>query len=237
MIPDTPLQTLPEPQEIDIGLPGAHLAGALMVPDDAKGIVLFAHGSGSSRHSPRNRYVAEILQRARLGTLLMDLLTREEDAIDQYTRQYRFDIARLANRLIGAIDWLSTQSATRNLPLGLFGASTGAAAALQAAGARPTLVRAVVSRGGRPDLAGDALEHVRAPTLLIVGANDTPVIPLNESARMRLRAPSQLMLVPGASHLFEEPGTLAEASGLARDWFLRHLASDRPNDVTRTTKE
>ena len=237
MTPDTPLQTLPEPHEIDIDLSGAHLAGALTVPDDAKGIVLFAHGSGSSRHSPRNRYVAEILQRARLGTLLMDLLTREEDAIDQYTRQYRFDIARLANRLIGAIDWLSTQSATRNLPLGLFGASTGAAAALQAAAARPALVRAVVSRGGRPDLAGDALEHVRAPTLLIVGANDTPVIPLTESARMRLRVLSKLVLVPGASHLFEEPGTRAEASGLARDWFLRHLASDRRNDVTRTTKE
>jgi pimeloyl-ACP methyl ester carboxylesterase len=237
MNPSTHRQTSLEPLEIHIGLPGADLGGALTVPEGAKGIVLFAHGSGSSRHSPRNRYVAEVLQRAGLGTLLMDLLTREEDAIDQYTRQFRFDIALLAKRLTGAIDWLAHYVATRNLPIGLFGASTGAAAALQAAAARPDLVRAVVSRGGRPDLAGDALERVQAPTLLIVGANDTPVIPLNESARKRLQAPSQLVLVPGASHLFEEPGTLAEASGLARDWFLSHLASDRPNDVTRTTKE
>ena len=237
MNPSTHRQTVLEPQEIHIGLPGADLGGALTVPEGAKGIVLFAHGSGSSRHSPRNRYVAEILQGAGLGTLLMDLLTREEDAIDHYTRQYRFDIARLANRLIGAIDWLSNQPATRDLPIGLFGASTGAAAALQAAAARPDLVRAVVSRGGRPDLAGDALERVLAPTLLIVGANDTPVIPLNESARMRLRTPSQLVLVPGASHLFEETGTLAEASGLARDWFLQHLASTLADDATRTTDE
>jgi dienelactone hydrolase len=224
-------QTLPEPQEIDIDLPGAHLAGAFTVPDDAKGIVLFAHGSGSSRHSPRNRYVAEVLQRAGLGTLLMDLLTREEDAIDNYTRQFRFDIALLASRLIAAIDWLSSQPTTRGLPIGLFGASTGAAAALQAAAARPALVRAVVSRGGRPDLAGDALERVQAPTLLIIGADDMPVIPLNESARKRLRTSSQLVLVPGASHLFEEPGTLAEASQLAKDWFLRFLVSELPHDA------
>jgi dienelactone hydrolase len=237
MNPSSPLQPLPEPQEVHIELPGAHLAGALAVPNDALGIVLFAHGSGSSRHSPRNRYVAEVLQRAGLGTLLMDLLTREEDAIDQYTRHYRFDITLLANRLIGAIDWLSNQSATCNLPIGLFGASTGAAAALQAAAARPALVRAVVSRGGRPDLAGASLERVRAPTLLIVGGNDTPVIPLNELAQKQLRVPSQLTLVPGATHLFEEPGTLAEASKLAREWFLRHLAFERPNNVTKANME
>jgi pimeloyl-ACP methyl ester carboxylesterase len=186
-------------------------------------MVLFAHGSGSSRHSPRNRLVAEDLQQAGLGTLLMDLLTSEEDAIDQVTRQFRFDIPLLGDRLTGAIDWLRSVRATEALPIGLFGASTGAAAALLAAAARPDQVSAVVSRGGRPDLAGDALELVRAPTLLIVGANDAQVIPLNEAARRRLRAPVELALVPGASHLFEEPGTLAEASALAREWFLRYL--------------
>ena len=231
MNPTPPLQILPEPHEVDIDLLGAHLQGALAVPEGAKGIVLFAHGSGSSRHSPRNRYVAEILQGANLGTLLMDLLTREEDAIDRYTRQFRFDITLLASRLIAAIDWLSSQPTTRNLPIGLFGASTGAAAALRAAASRPDLVQAVVSRGGRPDLAGDALERVQAPTLLIVGADDIPVIPLNESARKRLQTSSQLALVPGASHLFEEPGTLAEASRLAKDWFLRFLVSELPHDA------
>ena len=232
MNPNTPRQTVGEPQEIHIELPGAHLEGALTVPGGAKGIVLFAHGSGSSRHSPRNRYVAEVLQRAGLGTLLMDLLTREEEAIDQYTRQYRFDIGLLADRLTGAIDWLANHPATRGLPIGLFGASTGAAAALRAAAGRPDLVHVVVSRGGRPDLAGDALERVQAPTLLILGSKDTPVIPLNESAQRRLRVPSQLVLVPGATHLFEEPGTLAQASSLARDWFLQHLASERSDATT-----
>jgi putative phosphoribosyl transferase len=186
--------------------------------------VLFAHGSGSSRHSPRNRYVAEILQGAGLGTLLMDLLTRDEEAVDQFTRQFRFDIGLLADRLTGAIDWLERLPEARDLPIGLFGASTGAAAALQAAAARPDRVRAVVSRGGRPDLAGEALGHVRAPTLLIVGADDTPVIPLNEAALRQMAAPAEMRLVPGASHLFEEPGTLAAASALAREWFVRHLA-------------
>ena len=194
------------------------------VPEEARGLVLFAHGSGSSRHSPRNRYVAEILQAAGLGTLLMDLLTRDEDEVDRFTRQFRFDIELLADRLTGAIDWLERQAETRELLVGLFGASTGAAAALQAAAARPNRVRAVVSRGGRPDLAGDALERVQAPTLLIVGADDAPVIPLNEAARRRMKAPVEMRLVPRASHLFEEPGTLAAASGLARDWFMRQLA-------------
>jgi len=153
----------------------------------------------------------------------MDLLTHDEDAVDQATRQFRFDIGLLADRLAGAIDWLEGLPEARELPIGLFGASTGAAAALQAAAARPHRVRAVVSRGGRPDLAGEALEHVRAPTLLIVGADDTPVIPLNDAALRRLKAPAEMRLVPGASHLFEEPGTLAAASALARDWFVRHL--------------
>jgi len=164
------------------------------------------------------------LQADGLGTLLMDLLTRAEDEIDQFTRQFRFDIELLSSRLTGAIDWLERRPETHELPIGLFGASTGAAAALRAAAARPDRVRAVVSRGGRPDLAGEALEHVRAPTLLIVGADDTPVIPLNDAARRRMKASVVMRLVPGASHLFEEPGTLATASTLARDWFVRQLA-------------
>jgi putative phosphoribosyl transferase len=217
-------QPLLEPRDVRLSLPGAELEGSLTLPEEAPGLVLFAHGSGSSRHSPRNRYVAEILQGAGLGTLLMDLLTRDEEAVDQFTRQFRFDIGLLADRLTGAIDWLERLPEARDLPIGLFGASTGAAAALQAAAARPDRVRAVVSRGGRPDLAGEALEHVRAPTLLIVGADDTPVIPLNEAALRQMEAPAEMRLVPGASHLFEEPGTLAAASALARDWFVRHLA-------------
>jgi putative phosphoribosyl transferase len=228
---------LPEPLDVRIPLPGAELGGYLTIPEDARGLVLFAHGSGSSRHSPRNRYVAEILQRAGLGTLLMDLLTRDEDAVDQFTRQHRFDIGLLADRLTGAIDWLEQSPEARDLPIGLFGASTGAAAALQAAAARPDRVRAVVSRGGRPDLAGEALARVRAPTLLIVGADDTPVIPLNDAARRRMTAPVEMRLVPGASHLFEEPGTLAAASALARDWFVSHLAPEAGSDSSRSTEE
>jgi pimeloyl-ACP methyl ester carboxylesterase len=167
--------------------------------------------------------VAEVLQHAGLGTLLMDLLTQDEEAIDQFTRQFRFDITLLSDRLTDANDWLEQQPETRGLGVGLFGASTGAAAALRAAAARPRIVRAVVSRGGRPDLAGNALGAVRAPTLLIVGGDDSQVIPLNDAARQQLPAVSELTLVPGASHLFEEPGTLAAAAGLARDWFLRYL--------------
>ncbi len=227
-------QSVAEPQEIRLDLPAGHVGGALSVPPGAKGLVLFAHGSGSSRHSPRNRVVAEMLQRAGLATLLMDLLTREEDAIDQYTRQYRFDIGRLADRLTVAIDWLADQPTTRGLPIGLFGASTGAAAALRAAAARPTLVRAVVSRGGRPDLAGDALPHVQAPTLLIVGGNDTPVIPLNEAAQRQMQAPTKLVLIPGASHLFEELDTLTRASEIARDWFRHYLVAEPKDEAIRT---
>jgi putative phosphoribosyl transferase len=225
---------LPKPRDVRLSLPGAELEGSLTLPEEARGLVLFAHGSGSSRHSPRNRYVAEILQAAGLGTLLMDLLTQDEDAVDQFTRQFRFDIGLLADRLAGALDWLKQQPDARELPIGLFGASTGAAAALQAAAARPNRVRAVVSRGGRPDLAGEALAHVRAPTLLIVGADDTPVIPLNDAALRRMEAPAEMRLVPGASHLFEEPGTLAAASALARDWFVRHLTLEANNGSSRS---
>jgi len=167
----------------------------------------------------------------------MDLLTRAEDEIDQFTMQFRFDIELLSDRLAGAIDWLQRRPETHDLPIGLFGASTGAAAALRAAAARPDRVRAVVSRGGRPDLAGEALEHVRAPTLLIVGADDTPVIPLNDAARRRMKASVELRLVPGASHLFEEPGTLAAASALARDWFVRQLAIEANSGLSLSVEE
>jgi putative phosphoribosyl transferase len=227
---------LSEPRDVHLSLPGAELEGSLTIPEEARGLVLFAHGSGSSRHSPRNQYVAEILQAAGLGTLLMDLLTRDEDEVDRFTRQFRFDIGLLADRLTGAIDWLQRQPETRELPIGLFGASTGAAAALRAAAARPDRVRTVVSRGGRPDLAGEALAHVQAPTLLIVGANDAPVIPLNEAARRQMKAPVEMRLVPGASHLFEEPGTLAAASALARDWFTRQLALEANSGSSRSTQ-
>jgi len=226
-----------EPRDVRLSLPGAELEGSLTLPDEAPGLVLFAHGGGSSRHSPRNRYVAEMLQSAGLGTLLMDLLTHDEDAVDRFTRQFRFDIDLLADRLSGAIDWLELQPETRELPIGLFGASTGAAAALQAAAARPSRIRAVVSRGGRPDLAGEALAHVRAPTLLIVGADDTPVIPLNDAALRQMAAPAEMRLVPGASHLFEEPGTLAAASALARDWFVRHFAREANSGSSGAVEE
>jgi putative phosphoribosyl transferase len=228
---------IPEPRDVRLSLPAAELEGSLTLPEGARGLVLFAHGSGSSRHSPRNQYVAEILQGAALGTLLMDLLTRDEDEVDRFTRQFRFDIGLLADRLTGAIDWLEARPETRDLPIGLFGASTGAAAALRAAAARPDRVRTVVSRGGRPDLAGEALAHVRAPTLLIIGADDTPVIPLNDAARRQMHAPVEMRLVPGASHLFEEPGTLAAASALARDWFVRQLALEATSGSSRSTRD
>jgi dienelactone hydrolase len=200
------------------------LEGSLVVPDGSSGVVLFAHGSGSGRHSPRNRYVARVLQEGGFATLLIDLLTEEEEVIDLTTRHLRFDIPLLADRLIGAVDWLGTQ-ATSALPIGLFGASTGAAAALLAAAARPRAVGAVVSRGGRPDLAGSALPRVEAPTLLLVGGHDEPVIELNEQALARLRCEKQLLIVPGATHLFEEPGTLEQVAAHARDWFARYLTS------------
>jgi putative phosphoribosyl transferase len=200
------------------------LEGTLAIPPDARGAVLFAHGSGSSRHSPRNRFVAEALQEGGLATLLVDLLTAAEEAVDVRTRHLRFDIGLLAERLVGAIDWLGEQSATRDLRVGLFGASTGGGGALVAAAERPERVGAVVSRGGRPDLAGDALPLVRAPTLLIVGEWDEPVIELNEQARDQMRSEVRLEIVPRATHLFEEPGALEEVARLARAWFIRHLA-------------
>lgn len=216
--------------ELSVRIPvaGAVLDADVAVPEQARGAVLFAHGSGSGRHSPRNRYVARELQRAGLATVLADLLTVEEERADARTGHLRFDIGLLAGR-VGALadglpsaDW--ADDLTRDLPIGLFGASTGAAAALVAAATRPDTVRAVVSRGGRPDLAGDALRRVRQPTLLIVGGRDPIVIDLNKEAMEALAAPVRLEIVPGATHLFEEPGGLEAVARLARDWFLRHLA-------------
>lgn len=205
------------------------LEGALGIPTGAQGIVLFAHGSGSSRHSPRNRYVAQALREAGLATLLFDLLTTDEEAVDMVTAQLRFDISLLAERLVGATDWVRANAATRQLKVGYFGASTGAAAALVAAAERPSLVAAVVSRGGRPDLAGAALPRVEAPSLLIVGGLDDVVIELNERALAQLRAEKRLEIVPGATHLFEEPGTLEQVARLARQWFTRYLAEPEPH--------
>lgn len=199
------------------------LVGDLGLPPEPRGIVVFAHGSGSSRHSRRNLLVADHLRRAHLATLLFDLLTPEEESLDLRTRELRFDIPRLAERLIHTVDWVKRQDEARDLSVGLFGASTGAAAALIAAAERPEAVRAVVSRGGRPDLADGALGRVRAATLLIVGENDRPVIPLNREALDRIPGEKGLIVVPGATHLFEEPGKLAEVSEHARQWFVRHL--------------
>ena len=201
----------------------ATLEGELVVPEQATGVVLFAHGSGSSRHSSRNKFVAGALQTAGLATLLIDLLTREEEALDQHTAHLRFDIQLLAGRLLAATRWLAEEPSTRALEVGYFGASTGAGAALVAAAAEPERFGAVVSRGGRPDLAGNALPLVRAPTLLIVGGRDLQVLELNRAAMVRMQAETRLEIVPGASHLFEEPGTLEVVARLARDWFLRHL--------------
>ena len=201
-----------------------NLEGNLACPEGAHAIVGFAHGSGSSRHSPRNRFVAETLNHAGLATLLFDLLTPDEERIDMQTRKLRFDIDLLSDRLTGAVDWLGSQTATRGFRVGLFGASTGAAAALITAARRPKVVGAVVSRGGRPDLAGDALPQVIAPTLLIVGGEDTQVIALNRTASGLLQGEQRLAIVSGATHLFEEPGALDEVARLARDWFVQHLS-------------
>ncbi|GIV96407.1 MAG: DeoR family transcriptional regulator [Herpetosiphonaceae bacterium] len=207
---------------IDIGR--ITLEGNVHIPDGARGLVLFAHGSGSGRYSPRNRFVAEALNQGGLATLLIDLLTAEEEAVDMRTAHLRFDIGLLAERVVGATDWLKQQPDTSKLAIGYFGASTGAAAALVAAAERPNRVGAVVSRGGRPDLAGQALRRVKAPTLLIVGGRDVPVIGLNEDALAQLTAEKRLEIVPGATHLFEEPGALEEVARLARGWFQRHLS-------------
>ncbi|HEY8017858.1 MAG TPA: alpha/beta family hydrolase [Actinomycetota bacterium] len=199
------------------------IVGDLRLPTEARGLVIFAHGSGSSRHSPRNRMVAASLNDVGFATLLFDLLTAAEERVDDRTRELRFDIRRLAERLLAAADGVAERPDTSGLPLGTFGASTGAAAALVAAAARPAEVRAVVSRGGRPDLAGEALPGVRAPTLLIVGSHDPQVIDLNHEAAARMTCERETVIVPGATHLFEEPGTLEEVARLAGDWFDRFL--------------
>ena len=211
--------------ETSVRLPvaGGAMTGDLMIPAGATGVVLFAHGSGSGRRSPRNRQVAGILQRAGLATLLFDLLTPDEEVVDRQTASLRFNIGLLADRLVAVTDLVLGGLAGRPLRPGYFGASTGAAAALIAAARRPAQVHAVVSRGGRPDLAGSALTDVRAPTLLIVGGNDTDVITMNHTALMQLGCVKELVLIPGATHLFEEPGTLEEVARLAERWFVRHL--------------
>lgn len=209
------------PVEIPVGPTAVN--GDLRVPPGARGLVIFAHGSGSSRFSTRNREVAEFLGKRGLATLLLDLLTPQEEAVDVQTRQYRFDIARLGPRVSAAVDWAGARSDLGDLSVGCFGASTGAAAALIAAAERPDAVCAVVSRGGRPDLAGEALPRVKAPTLLVVGGDDEPVIELNRAAMRKMQAHVELEIVPGATHLFEEPGTLEQVEELAARWFTRYL--------------
>lgn len=205
------------------------LNGDLEIPPNARGMVVFAHGSGSSRHSPRNQYVARQLERRGFATLLIDLLTLEEEAVDRRTGHIRFDITLLAGRLVAILEWLKSRDDAGQLPAGLFGASTGGGAALVAAALRPDLVFTVVSRGGRPDLAGPSLPRVVAPTLLVVGGNDEQVIELNRLAMGRMKGEVSLHIVPGATHLFEEPGALEVVATLAAEWFERHL----PAAVTR----
>jgi pimeloyl-ACP methyl ester carboxylesterase len=214
-----------EPAKIPVTVPirGQSLSGDLGMPPEPHGIVLFAHGSGSSRRSPRNQFVARTLERRNLATLLIDLLTPEEELVDERTAEYRFDIPMLASRLVTIVDWLRQRRDTGLLPIGLFGASTGGGAALIAAADRPREIAAVVSRGGRPDLAGAALAKVTAPTLLVVGGFDTPVIRMNRDAAEQMHGEVKLEIVPGATHLFEEPGTLERVAELAGMWFERHL--------------
>jgi putative phosphoribosyl transferase len=209
--------------EVQIQAGRTVFSGNLIIPQNAAALVLFAHGSGSSRHSPRNQFVARTLNDAGLGTLLFDLLTPDEEAIDMRTREHRFNIGLLAERLLHATRWVKQQKQTRDLRVGYFGSSTGGGAALVAAAELPRDVRTVVSRGGRPDLAGDALPKVQAPTLLIVGGNDDIVIELNEMARDQMRCEVKLEIVPGATHLFEEPGALERVANLASDWFVNHI--------------
>ncbi|RPI52905.1 MAG: hydrolase [Acidobacteria bacterium] len=228
MTPAQETKTVTTPVQIPIG--AARLQGNLGLPPGAHGIVLFAHGSGSSRLSPRNQYVARALEQRHLATLLIDLLTPEEEVIDDRTAEYRFDIPMLAGRLGTVVDWLKGRQETAMLPIGLFGASTGGGAALIAAADRPDEIAAVVSRGGRPDLAGPSLASVRAPTLLIVGGFDAPVIEMNRDAMRHMRGSEvKLEIVPGATHLFEEPGTLERVAELAGSWFARYLQQRRPS--------
>ena len=221
MVTEQRLQIAKTPVRVPVG--GRSLDGELTTPVDAHGVVVFAHGSGSSRQSPRNQFVARALERRRLATVLIDLLTADEEAVDVHTAQYRFDIPMLASRLVTIIDWIGGRKETTGLPIGLFGASTGGGAALMAAAERPQDVGAVVSRGGRPDLAGRALNTVSAPTLLIVGGLDTPVIQMNRDAMRQMHGFVQLEVVPGATHLFEEPGALEQVAELAGKWFARYL--------------
>jgi putative phosphoribosyl transferase len=209
--------------EVQIPAARAVLSGNLTIPENAMALVLFAHGGGSSRHSPRNQFVAHTLNRTGLGTLLFDLLTPEEEALDIYTREHRFNIGLLAERLVHATKWAGQQEETRDLRIGYFGSSTGGAAELVAAAELPPDVGAVVSRGGRPDLAGDALPKVQAPTLLIVGGKDDIVIELNEMAPDQMRCEVRVEIIPGATHLFEEAGALEHVAKLASDWFVDHL--------------
>ena len=213
----------PTIEAVEVPVGTTTLNADLRVPSRATGLVIFAHGSGSSRFSRRNRQVAEFLGDRGFATLLLDLLTAEEEAIDEETAEYRFDIGRLGPRVSAAADWAETRADVGGLPIGCFGASTGAAAALIAAADRPATIAAVVSRGGRPDLAGDALARVEAPTLLIVGGYDEPVIDLNRDAMRQMHAHVELEIVPGATHLFEEPGTLDRVADLAAGWFTRYL--------------
>ncbi|MDB6112214.1 MAG: hypothetical protein JWR69_3964 [Pedosphaera sp.] len=218
-------------REVIIPLDLIQLEGELVLPAEVKGLVLFAHGSGSSRHSPRNQYVARVLHEAGIATLLFDLLTADEEELEAYTGHLRFNIPLLAGRLVAATRWVARQESTRDLNLGYFGSSTGAAAALVAAAELDGQINSVVSRGGRPDLAGPALERVTAATLLIVGGNDTPVIRLNEEAYARMQCEKALRLIPGATHLFEEEGALERVARLASEWFVAHfqpVAQHRP---------
>jgi dienelactone hydrolase len=232
MIPGRQFQRDGIESEVSIEASQVVLEGTLGLPRETPGVVLFAHGSGSSRHSPRNRYVAQELQSEGIGTLLFDLLTREEEAIDEVSGELRFDIPFLADRLMDATRWLLRRPDMKHVKIGYFGASTGAAAALVAAAEMQDAVGAVVSRGGRPDLAGDALSSVKAPTLLIVGGDDEPVIGMNQEALAKLHCvEKKLVIVPGATHLFEEPGTLEEVARLAAGWFKQHLATTAKGSV------
>jgi alpha-beta hydrolase superfamily lysophospholipase len=208
-------------ENVEIPFTGIKLSGEMIIPPNAVGIVIFAHGSGSSRHSPRNQFVARTLRARGVGTLLLDLLTEEEEPEDRFTGQLRFDISLLAERLLGAANWVRKKEAA--LPIGYFGSSTGAAAALEAAADLLVPVRAIVSRGGRPDLADPVLPKIKAPTLLIVGSKDTTVIEMNQEAFSRLHCPKELRLIAGASHLFEEPGALEQVAQMAADWFEQHF--------------
>jgi putative phosphoribosyl transferase len=209
--------------DIQIRSGAVMLPGELIVPGDARGVVLFAHGSGSSRHSPRNQFVAQAIRDAGVGTLLFDLLTKDEENIDRYTGHLRFDISLLAERLVDATTWIESEGQFKNLRVGYFGSSTGGGAALVAAAQKGNSIGAIVSRGGRPDLAGKALRGVKSPTLLVVGGLDYPVIDMNRRAFEQLNCEKELKIVPGASHLFEEPGTLEEVARLAAEWFQKYL--------------